>query len=156
MKPSVFKGERTEKWKPWARRIKAYCNAKQAGFKKAIEWAEKETTEITSLSACPWNRAADLDAVFYEFLSQSLAGHAALILDRRDLEDRGFEVWRRAHAMYSPVGAQYETDMLQSLMDQSPAKDMGKLADSITKFEHDWRRYEQRAGRYCQRRSRVS
>ena len=146
MAPTQFRGERTEKWRPWARRIKAYCNAKQSGFKKAIEWSEKQHAEITSLSACPWNRAADVDAIFYEFLSQSLAGHAALILDRRELEDRGFEVWRRLHATYLPVGAQYETDMLQNLMDQSPAKDMSKLADAITKFEHDWRMYEQESG----------
>ena len=130
MQPDKFKGERTEKWRPWARRIKAYCTAKSPGFKKAIEWAEKQSIEITSLASCPWDRATETDAIFYEFLTQSLAGHAALLLDRRDLEERGYEIWRRLHATYSPVGAQYETDMLQSLMSQGPAKDMSKLADS--------------------------
>ena len=146
MKPATFGGARTDKWRPWARRIKAYCNAKEAGFRKAMEWAEKESSEIASLDRCPWDRAADVDEIFYEFLSQSLSGHAALLLDRREFEGRGFEIWRRLHATYSPVGAQYETDMLQSLMDQHPAKDMSKLEDSITKFEHDWRKYEEESG----------
>ena len=32
LKPTEFKGERSEKWRPWARKLKAYCNAKQSGF----------------------------------------------------------------------------------------------------------------------------
>ena len=37
MKPTTFKGERSEKWRPWARRTKAYCNAKHPGFRAALE-----------------------------------------------------------------------------------------------------------------------
>ena len=42
MKPSVFEGKKNELWRPWARGIKFYCNAKQMGFRKALEWAEQE------------------------------------------------------------------------------------------------------------------
>ena len=33
MKPTGFSGAKHEKWKPWARKTKAYCNAKHAGFR---------------------------------------------------------------------------------------------------------------------------
>lgn len=36
--------------------------------------------------------------------------------------------------------------MLQNLMSQQKAKDMGKLADSVSRFEYDWRKYEQETG----------
>ena len=146
LKPTEFKGERSEKWRPWARKLKAYCNAKQSGFKRALEWAEAQTTEITDLSGCPWDRARDLDETLFDFLQQCLRGHAGLIVDRKELEGRGFEVWRRAHQTYAPVGAQYETDMLQALFSQGPVKDMQKLAEATTKFEHDWRKHEQESG----------
>ena len=146
MQPSVFTGAKNERWRPWARRIKSYCNAKHTGFKKALEWAEAQPSEITNLAACPWNRATDMDAILYEFLGQCMTGHAGLLIDRKELEERGFEVWRRAHAQYSPMGPQYETDMLQSLLAQGPAKDMAKLAEATERFEHDWRRYEQESG----------
>ena len=137
MQPSVFTGAKNERWRPWAKRIKAYCNAKHPGFKKALEWAEGQGAEITNLTTCPWDRASDMDAVLYEFLGQCMTGHAGLLLDRKELEERGFEVWRRAHSQYSPMGPQYETDMLQSLLAQGPVKDMAKLAEATEKFEHD-------------------
>ena len=33
MRPEKYKGTRAEPWKPWARRFKAYCNGKAAGFR---------------------------------------------------------------------------------------------------------------------------
>ena len=39
MKPANFEGKRGECWRPWARKVKAYCEAKQHGFKKALDWA---------------------------------------------------------------------------------------------------------------------
>ena len=142
MKPTTFKGDRSENWRPWARRTKAYCNAKHPGFRSALEWAERQKTEILSFHGCPWDRAAAMDSALYEFLCQCLGGHAVLIADTPGMQDRGFEVWRKAHETYSPAGAQYETDMLQSLMSQSQARDMNQLADMIGKFEYEWKRYE--------------
>ena len=145
MKPTTFKGDRNEKWKPWARKTKAYCNAKHPGFRSALEWAEKQQTEILTFAGCPWNRAEAMDSSLYEFMCQCLGGHAVLLADTPGMEDRGFEVWRKAHALYSPHGAYYETDMLQNLMSQTMAKDMSSLADAVGKFEYDWRKYEQEA-----------
>ena len=37
MQPKMFKGRRNDAFKPWARKLKAYCNAKRQGCRKAIE-----------------------------------------------------------------------------------------------------------------------
>ena len=87
-----------------------------------------------------------MSTALFEFLSQCLGGHAALIADTPGVEDNGFEVWRQLHAQYSPVGANYETDMLQAFMVRAQAKGMASLADSVVQFEHDWRKYEQETG----------
>ena len=42
LRPDTFKGRATEPFKPWQKRLKAYCNSKAQGFKKALDWAEKE------------------------------------------------------------------------------------------------------------------
>ena len=137
MKPTSFKGEKAERWKPWARRTKAYCNAKHPGFRSALEWAEQQQSEILDFTGCPWERASAMNSALYEFLCQSLGGHAAVLADTPGLEERGFEVWRQLHAQYAPAGANYEMDMLQDLMSQTQAKDMPSLAEAAVKFEHD-------------------
>ena len=40
MQPEMFKGRRLDAFKPWARKLKLYCNAKRQGFRKAFGWAE--------------------------------------------------------------------------------------------------------------------
>ena len=79
-----------------------------------------------------------------------------LIADTPGMQDRGFEVWRKAHETYSPAGAQYETDMLQSLMSQSQARDMNQLADMIGKFKYEWKRYEQETGERLSEKFKVA
>ena len=83
------------------------------------------------------------DSKLHDFLGTILGGHAAITGDTPGLEGKGFEVWRLLHQQYSPQGATYETDMLQGLMSQTPARDMNTLADSVVKFEYEWRKYEQ-------------
>ena len=36
MKPTGFNGDRSERWTHWARKTKAYCNAKHPGFRAAL------------------------------------------------------------------------------------------------------------------------
>ena len=104
MKPDKFKGTRSEPWKPWARRFKAYCNGKSLGFRGALEWAEKQTQEITDsdLSSCPWDKAVYADEKLHDFLCATLAGEAVLLVDTPGLETRGFECWHQLTAKYSP------------------------------------------------------
>ena len=37
MKPGGFNGRRTDNFKPWARKLKAYGNGKREGFRRALE-----------------------------------------------------------------------------------------------------------------------
>ena len=37
LQPESFKGKQSEAFKPWARQVKAFCNAKKQGFRKALE-----------------------------------------------------------------------------------------------------------------------
>ena len=87
-----------------------------------------------------------MNSSLFEFLGQTLGGHAALVADTPGLEDRGFEVWRLLHEQYAPVGANYETDMLQALMSRKPTSNMTTRADALTQYEHDWRKYEVETG----------
>mgnify|MGYP001626931964 FL=1 len=66
LQPEKFKGRRSEAFKPWARKLKAYCNVKRGGFRKALEWAEKQKQEITDLSACPWPDANLADSKLHD------------------------------------------------------------------------------------------
>ena len=61
MRPDRFGGGRNEAWRPWSKKFKAYCNGRAAGFRAALDWAEKETSEITSLTASPWDKAEQAD-----------------------------------------------------------------------------------------------
>ena len=109
MKPEKFKGLRSEPWKPWARRFKAYCNGKSTGFRGALDWAESEKGEIVDFTSCPWEKAEYADEKLHDFLSATLAGEAVLLVDTPGLETRGFECWRLLCAKYSPNGGQHET-----------------------------------------------
>ena len=87
MKPEKFKGTRSEPWKPWARRFKAYCNGKSLGFRAALDWAEGQSTEIHQVagSGCPWDKAEFADEKLHDFLCATLAGDAVLLVDTPDL-----------------------------------------------------------------------
>ena len=52
MQPEMFKGRRNDAFKPWARKLKAYCNAKRQGFRKALEWAESQSARSPISRAC--------------------------------------------------------------------------------------------------------
>ena len=45
-KPEPFFGRRDESWKSWSRQFKTYCNVRKDGFKKALEWAERQSVPI--------------------------------------------------------------------------------------------------------------
>ena len=59
----------TEAFKPWQKRMKAFCNSKRTGFRKALEWAEKQDTEIFDVSGSGWDHAEAADPKLHDFLS---------------------------------------------------------------------------------------
>ena len=105
MRPEVFKGSRGETWRPWARKFKAYCNGKSEGFRKALDWAEKETGPISpQLHGCPWDKATAADSKLHDFLLATLGGEAVMLAETPGLEGQGFETWRQLVAKFSPMG----------------------------------------------------
>ena len=96
LKPGDFKGRRTENFKPWARKLKAYCNGKRDGFRKALEWAETQQSEIQSLAGMSpaWDHAEAANTKLYDFLLQLCGEDAQLRIEKPELEGRGFGAWR--------------------------------------------------------------
>ena len=39
--PTHFDGNKLESFRPWGKRLKAFCNAKKSGFREALETSEK-------------------------------------------------------------------------------------------------------------------
>ena len=147
MQPEVFKGRRNEPFKPWARKMKAYCNAKRGGFRAALTWAEGQTGEITDLSGMAWDQAQVADAKLHDFLLMVLGEDAQILVETPDLECRGFEAWRLLVKRYNPSGGQYELDAMMALMNLTAVKDISALPGAISRFERDLKLYEQRSGR---------
>ena len=142
MRPEKYKGTRAEPWKPWARRFKAYCNDKAAGFRAA----EAHSGAIRDFTSCPWDKGFYADAKLHDFLCATLGGEAVLVPELPGLEGQGFECWRRLTVKYSPNGGQHEIDAMMALMAPKPARDLAGLGGAIAKFEHDWRQYEKLSG----------
>ena len=146
LKPDAFRGRKTENFKPWAKKFKAYCNSKRTGFRQALEWAEKEPQELHNTAGCPWDFAAAADPKLYDFLLQILGEDALMLIETRDLMDRGFESWRLLVKQYEPSGGAYELDATMALMTLSPCRDMAALPGAVAKFERDYKACEKRTG----------
>ena len=76
--PTPFAGKETDDIKPWAKRIRNYCNAKQSGFRTALEWAELQKDDISTedMQRMDWEPAVRADVELYEFL-QMVTTHEA-------------------------------------------------------------------------------
>ena len=123
LQPETFRGRHHEPFKPWARKVKAFLNAKRTGFRKALEWAEAQPAEIRDLEAISWEHSAAADEKLHDFLLQLCGDEAQGLIDTPLLEARGFESWRLLTARYSPCGGQYELDNMLSLLTRKPVKD---------------------------------
>ena len=147
LQPETFRGRAHEAFKPWARKVKAFCNAKRQGFRKALEWAEKQPHEITDLSVMGWTHAEAANEKLHDFLRQLCGEGAQLLVDTPSLEGRGFEAWRILTQRFSPAGGQYELDAMLALLQRKPATDAAGLPDAIAKLERDVELYERRTDR---------
>ena len=146
LKPDSFKGRKTENFKPWAKKFRAYCNSKRGGFRKALEWAEKEKVEIQDVRQTGWEFAEAADAKLYDYLLQILEEDALMLVEKHELQDRGFEAWRLLVQQYEPSGGAYELDAMMALMSLNPCRDMAALPGAVAKFERDYKAYERRSG----------
>ena len=147
LKPGKFQGRATEAFKPWQKKFRAYCNSKRTGFRAALEWAEKQSMEITNPAMSGWDSAEAASPKLHDFLLQILDDSALLLIDKPELEGRGFEAWRLLCQQYAPSGGAYELDSMIALMTLHQCKSLTELPGAVAKFERDVSAYERRTGR---------
>ena len=147
MQPEMFKGRRLDAFKPWAWKLKAYCNANRHGFRKAVDGAEPQAQKITDLLGMNWDHAIMADAKLHVFLLMMLGKDARILVEIPDLDSRGFEAWRFLGKRYNPSGGQYAFDAIMALMSLTADKDITQLPWAISRFERGVKVYERRAGR---------
>ena len=81
LQPETFKGKQSEAFKPWARKVKAFCNAKKVGFRRALEWSEVQTMEITDVRGTGWEQAEIANEKLHDFLLQLCGDEARAHVD---------------------------------------------------------------------------
>lgn len=147
LQPEAFKGKQAEAFKPWARKVMAFCNAKKAGFRKALEWAATQTAEITDPTNSGWDKADVADEKLHDFLLQLCGDEAQILIDTPNLAARDFEAWRLLNQRYSPCGGQYELDAMTALMQRKPVRSAVEIPGAISRLERDIALYGQRTGK---------
>ena len=155
MQPTMFKGGVNESYKQWAKKVKAFCNSRKAGFRKALEWAELESVPITedTMQVLSWAPAEQANNKLYDMLIMHLADDP-LILVENHLND-GFEAWRALSRRYDPVGEQFVFDQMTSLLHRERCKNIGGLAGAIEKWTRDLTPYERTTGQTLQKEWRT-
>ena len=134
MTPTVFKGSMNESYKQWAKKVKAFCNSRKPGFRKALEWAELETVPVTndSLTALTWAPAEMANVKLYDMLIMHLADDPLILVENH--LGHGFEAWRALSRRYDPVGEQFVFDQMTSLLHRERCKDISELAGAIERW----------------------
>ena len=68
--PKVFSGKDGDPVKPWQKQVRNYCNAKEKGFRVALEWAEAQPQGITNddLLGTDWAPAETVIEELFEYL----------------------------------------------------------------------------------------
>ena len=149
MSPEKFKGERSENFKTWAKKVKAYTNAKTSGYRQALESAEKMAKDapVTASVMASWNwaDAEEASLKFYEMLLLITEGEAQVIVE--SAAGQGFEAWRLLSVRYDSAGELYTFDKVNAMMRQTQAKHISDMPASIAKFEKDIKTFETRTGK---------
>ena len=155
MQPAVFKGSMSESYKQWAKKVKAFCNSRKPGFRKALEWAELESIPITSdsLTALSWAPAETANAKLYDMLVMHLADDPLILVENH--LGHGFEAWRALSRRYDPIGEQFVFDQMTSLLHRDRCKDIAELPGAIERWTRDLSLYERKTGKTLQNEWRV-
>ena len=144
--PTLFDGGKVEAFKPWVKRLKAFCNAKCAGFRLALDAAEKSECEAddTAVARLGWEPAVSANKKLYDLLGLICSGEALVIVERHP--EQGFEAFRQLSKRFNPIGETYTFDKINTLMHPIRCKNMSELPSTIEKWEAGLRQYEDRSG----------
>ena len=90
-----YTGDR-KAYRPWAKKVAAFCNSKVDGFRKALIWAEGMQAPITAqdLSATQWEHIELANSRLFDLLSLITSGDALAKVETTPGESQGFEAWR--------------------------------------------------------------
>ena len=146
MSPTLFNGFKTENFKVWAKKVKAYCNGKLDGYRHALELSERmgkdNQVDSSVISGWNWNKGVAADSKLHDMLVLSTGGEAQGIVE--SVPGRGFEAWRLLNVRYNSVGELYTYDKINSIMHQTPAKTIAAVPAMIAKFERDLKIFRER------------
>ena len=143
--PKIFSGKDGDPVKPWQKQIRNYCNAKQKGFRVALEWAEMQTDTITNddLLGTDWAPAELANEELFEYLQSTTTGEALLIVEK--YKDRGFEAWRQLAKRYNPTDGTFELDRMDGLLHRKQCKDLTDVPAAVDRLVRDIDDYETRS-----------
>ena len=146
MSPTNFSGATNEMFKPWAKKVKAYVNAKKDGFRDALEWSEKSKVPVDDNVIRGWNRAegANANRALHDMLMLVCTSNALSVVET--CPSQGFEAWRLLNVRFNPIGEMYTFDKMNDLMHQTMCKNMSDMPAAIDKFEKDIRMFKDRTG----------
>ena len=155
MTPQAFGGKAQESYKQWAKKVKAFCNAKKPGFRKALDWAEAEARPVdeAALTVLSWPAAELANAKLYDLLVMHLYDDPLVLVENH--QGQGFEAWRSLSRRYDPVGEQFTFDRMTSLLTRERCKDIGELPAALEKWHRDLGLYEKKTGKTLEKEWRV-
>ena len=155
MQPNIFSGKTNESFKCWAKKVKAFCNARKDGFRQALEFVERETDAIdfAVVNSMNWAPAVEANSRLYDLLVMLLVDDALVIAENH--QGQGFEAWRALCRRYDPAGEQFMFERMTSLLTRERCRDIGELPGAIEKWMRDLGLYEKKTGKTLEKEWRV-
>ena len=146
MIPAKFSGMKSDHFKLWAKKLKAYTNAKVSGFRDALELAEKSKVAITNglIQSWGWNEGAIANTKLSDMLVSVCEGEALGLVEQ--VLGQGFEAWRLLNERYNSVGEMYTLDKMNSLMHGKVCKSIADMPIAIADFEKNLKVFSERTG----------
>ena len=147
VKPPVYGAERTESYKMFNKKFKAFADSRREGFRDALEWVEKQSgvMDLPTIQSMQWNVAEVANKKLYNILIMLCSGEALVIVENH--KNMGFEAWRKLKERFDPMGETFVFDKLTNLMRRERCKDIKELPAAIGKWELEMRRYEEQSGK---------
>ena len=131
-------------YRPWAKKVMAFCNSKVDGFRKALIWAEKMQTPIgeSDLQGTGWHAIMAANSKMYDLLSLITSAEALAKVEATPGEAQGFEAWRRLARQCMPTSRLTRIDRLNMITHVEPCQNMREVLGKIEQWEQNWSRYE--------------
>ena len=133
-------------YKSWARKVIAFANSKQAGFRKALRWAEQKSAPLTpqdlAYAQSEWEHTDVANGKLYDFLVQICTGDALAKVETTAGEEQGFEAWRRLARQYEPTSRLTKIEKLNMLTNTHGHTTMRDMLGKVEVWEQAWAKYE--------------